>query len=56
MNESQAKQIADLLNKQNQLTKLYDATSVLKRKDNIIFHTADDGTVTRAVEICRTAN
>ncbi len=53
MNESEAKQIADLLNTQNHLTMQYDAVTVLRRKNDIIFHTDDDGTVTCAVEVDR---
>jgi ribosomal protein S18 acetylase RimI-like enzyme len=53
MNKTQAQQIADLLNTQNQLTVKYTADKVLASQADILFHAGDGGKVTCAVEVSR---
>lgn len=53
MKESEAGQIANLLNTQNQLTVQYDAQKVLKHQGDLLFHCDDNGTVTCAVEVVK---
>ncbi len=53
MKESEADQIANLLNTQNQLTVQYDAKKVMKHQGDLLFHCDDNGTVTCAAEVVK---
>ena len=51
MNDTQAQQAASLLNRQNQLTKKYGKTDILKRSDQFLMRLDDAGKVIAAVEV-----
>ncbi|OPY62668.1 MAG: putative acetyltransferase [Syntrophorhabdus sp. PtaU1.Bin002] len=51
MTEKQAEQIAELLNKQNQLTRKYDRNDILQRRDCFVTEVDVSGDVLGAVEV-----
>jgi N-acetylglutamate synthase-like GNAT family acetyltransferase len=51
IDEDVAKQIADLINAQNQLSVVYDATKVLRHKDRYVIRFGEDGRVLGCVEV-----
>jgi ribosomal protein S18 acetylase RimI-like enzyme len=53
MNNSQAEQIADLLNRQNQLTKRQTGADILERSDQFLVELDDSGRVIAVVEVER---
>jgi len=53
LTDAVARQIAELLNSQNQLTRKYTVESIKARAEALIAHTAADGTVLGVVEVQR---
>ena len=53
MTESQANQIASLLNAQNQLTTKYDSARIIKDQANFVIHADNNGDVLGAAEVTR---